>query len=481
MDVVKDDHLLINDVIHYALSRNEENSYTAVEIIVRPECNQKCEYCYIYQQGSKLYPVHYPKATIIENISKLIDYFIEKDYLICKIELFAGDMFYDDLFFEVMPHIIRYYEFINKYHYNFIQKYHDKIEGDEFNEPAVIIPCNMSFCAYPEKKDKVRKIVQDLKNLGIRLFLSYSTDGIYSTDVREKKDLKEDYFDNILSFCEEMDWGIHPMISYEGIDNAIDNYEWFKNKFSHFKINHGSSIPAYLEVRNDGWNETSLKKYQKFLYYFLDDIFHNFNKSNLHDFFENYFRVFYKNEGDAQYSMSHDPPGIGRFPIVTTKHLPCTLGGEALCVYAGNLSIVPCHRLAYPEYQGARFVTNEEGKLEIEATEFMNSYLTMYYYNNSYSSNCQICEYQHICLKGCPGAQYEYSADATMQIPSVCELLKTKYKTLLEYYHSIGMFHYIFTTEPLYPANTIFQDLLVNAGYKEYQQYKDLGDFNYVK
>jgi hypothetical protein len=56
-----------------------------------------------------------------------------------------------------------------------------------------------------------------------------------------------------------------------------------------------------------------------------------------------------------------------------------------------------------------------------------------------------------------------------MQIPSVCELLKTKYKTLLEYYHSIGMFHYIFTTEPLYPANTIFQDLLVNAGYKEYQ------------
>jgi hypothetical protein len=39
MGVVKDDHLLINDVIHYALSRNEENSYTAVEIIVRPECN----------------------------------------------------------------------------------------------------------------------------------------------------------------------------------------------------------------------------------------------------------------------------------------------------------------------------------------------------------------------------------------------------------------------------------------------------------
>jgi radical SAM protein with 4Fe4S-binding SPASM domain len=44
----------------------------------------------------------------------------------------------------------------------------------------------------------------------------------------------------------------------------------------------------------------------------------------------------------------------------------------------------------------------------------MNSYLSMYYYNNTLSSNCQLCEYKHVCLKGCPGAQYEYFADATM-------------------------------------------------------------------
>jgi radical SAM protein with 4Fe4S-binding SPASM domain len=142
--------------------------------------------------------------------------------------------------------------------------------------------------------------------------------------------------------------------------------------------------------------------------------------------------------------MSGDPPGIGRFPIITTKHLPCSLGSFSLMVYAGNLSIVPCHRLAYPEYQGAKFITNDNGKLEIEATPFMNSYLSMYYYNNALSSNCQLCDYKHVCLKGCPGAQYEYFADATMQIPSVCDLFKVKYQTLLEYYHSIGLFHYLF-------------------------------------
>lgn len=478
MELVKDDHLLINDIINYAFTSNPQHNM--VEIIVRPECNQQCEYCYIKQQGKKLYPTHYPKETIIKNISKLIDYFIEQDYLISTLELFAGDMFYDDLFFDIMPDIIRYYQYINTNHPDFIENHH---LGDEINftEPVIIVPCNMTFCEYPDKKAKVRKIHKDLHELGVKLNFSYSTDGIYSTDVREKKELKEEYFDNILAFCSELDWGLHPMISYEGIDNAIENYEWFKRKFQQFKINHGSTIPMYLEVRNPGWNAEQLQKYKEFVLYLLDDIFHNFYQSSIPDFCETYFKLFHKNETNVKYSMSGDPPGIGRFPIITTKHLPCSLGSFSLIVYAGNLSIVPCHRLAYPEYQGAKFITNEEGKLEIEATPFMNSYLSMYYYNNTLSSNCQLCDYKHVCLKGCPGAQYEYFADATMQIPSVCDLFKVKYQTLLEYYHSIGLFHYLFQNEPEYPANIIFQDLLVKNGYLEYQIYKDLGDLTNVE
>jgi wyosine [tRNA(Phe)-imidazoG37] synthetase (radical SAM superfamily) len=45
MELVKDDHLLINDIIQYAFTNNP--SHNMVEIIVRPECNQQCEYCYI--------------------------------------------------------------------------------------------------------------------------------------------------------------------------------------------------------------------------------------------------------------------------------------------------------------------------------------------------------------------------------------------------------------------------------------------------
>jgi hypothetical protein len=51
------------------------------------------------------------------------------------------------------------------------------------------------------------------------------------------------------------------MVSYESIDNIIDNYEWFKAVFRQYRLNNGSGLPYFLEVRNDGWNEESLKKY----------------------------------------------------------------------------------------------------------------------------------------------------------------------------------------------------------------------------
>ena len=36
---------------------------------------------------------------------------------------------------------------------------------------------------------------------------------------------------DMIALCEKYNWGVHPMISYEGIDNIIENYKWFKKKF----------------------------------------------------------------------------------------------------------------------------------------------------------------------------------------------------------------------------------------------------------
>ncbi|MGN1342692.1 MAG: hypothetical protein ACI4VL_05730 [Bacilli bacterium] len=40
-----DDNLLLQDTISWAMRK--ENKDIMVELIIRPECNQKCKYCYI--------------------------------------------------------------------------------------------------------------------------------------------------------------------------------------------------------------------------------------------------------------------------------------------------------------------------------------------------------------------------------------------------------------------------------------------------
>ena len=223
MIVQNDDNLLLKNIIHTSLK--DGSTSNAVELIIRPECNQKCEYCYMVKYRTKLYPEVVNNSTILNNLSMVIQEFIAQKYIISRFDLFAGDLFYDNLFFDIMPILEQYYVFLKD----------NQIVLSE--DAKIMIPCNMSFCADDNKIDKVRNICNRfLKEYNIRVLFSYSTDGIYSADVREKKELKEEYFDKIFSFCEEMGWCVHPMISYEGIDNAIENYEWFKRKFKQFKI-----------------------------------------------------------------------------------------------------------------------------------------------------------------------------------------------------------------------------------------------------
>ena len=58
---------------------------SGVELIIRPQCNQKCEYCYITQYGKDLYPVEerISNEEILKNIKMLLEYFYnEKKYKI---------------------------------------------------------------------------------------------------------------------------------------------------------------------------------------------------------------------------------------------------------------------------------------------------------------------------------------------------------------------------------------------------------------
>ncbi|MGN1342695.1 MAG: hypothetical protein ACI4VL_05745 [Bacilli bacterium] len=51
---------------------------------------------------------------------------------------------------------------------------------------------------------------------------------------------------------------------------------------------------------------------------------------------------------------------------------------------------------------------------------------------------------------------------------------------MIEFYHSIGLFHYLFTYEKSYPLNSVFKDILLKLGYEEYSIYNNLGDYSNV-
>ena len=82
-----------------------------IEFIIRPECNQKCKYCYFTQYGDSLYPKEERKTNkeIIQNFNLLLEYLDKKKLLLPTLELFAGDLFYDNLIYNLLELIYNYY------------------------------------------------------------------------------------------------------------------------------------------------------------------------------------------------------------------------------------------------------------------------------------------------------------------------------------------------------------------------------------
>ena len=51
MKIIQDDHIMLNKYLDHILFNNEKENdgsmTTPVELIIRPDCNQKCQYCYL--------------------------------------------------------------------------------------------------------------------------------------------------------------------------------------------------------------------------------------------------------------------------------------------------------------------------------------------------------------------------------------------------------------------------------------------------
>lgn len=441
--------------------RNFEYSImgNSLEFIIRPDCNQTCEYCYLYKHGKELYPNKVTKKEILKNFDLFLDYVykIRRNYSY-DIELFAGDLFFDNIFFDIMDLFDKYFKDIKKDDWLIFE-----------NLTTIVVPSNLSWVYYnPEKIELFRKyFLYFQEEYNTRIMFSWSTDGLYAIETREKQELSQEYFDKIFDFCVEFQSGQHPMLSAGNVKNWLNgNYDWWLDELDKREKGTDNWHPCILEVRNDEWDRESISTYIEFLTYAFkkrlslcdNDInkmaYHLFvgdGKNNTllgscnYDFLK--LMLFSKSPKEEDVSCS----------VQKSINLNCT-----------NLSIVLCHRTSYSMLTPIYFVTDNEKEHIIDYyVHNIDAYMSIRALKDRNQPGCVKCPYRDICLKGCFGAQYESSGDILIHCQSVCDMFQAKYTHLLKLYNEYGIFAEAFKNN--YIENEVekqyFKDICEKMGY----------------
>lgn len=452
MKINNEDNLVFQNFIKTLLPKyssikkinSHVRKFLEVELMIRSECNQTCDYCYINNYRNNLYPERFScnKEQILNNIQLLLNYFFKNEIYLLTVGLFAGDMFYDGLFYDLIQILYNYYNQICL------------ICNDYKNDYKKInIPCNLDFC---KNKDEIKKVQYWIdkfkKDLNVRIYFSWSTDGYYAINTREKqtKNNLEEYFQNAFEFCAKNDYGIHPMIAACNIESWIQNYDWLIEKQRKYfePVTHKKELSfCALEVRNDDWTENKIQKYLQL----LDHIF-NYRWKECNYDLKTFAINTFVHDKDIREKYGFNAP-ISMDPILfylidfegflcEGVDNTCSLNKQ-LYINCYNLSIIPCHRTAYPHFRGGYFEIQNNEIVDIKASDGVNGYFNIILKNPSMGLKCNYCPIKLFCLKQCLGACYESNKDYNIPCETVCNLYKAKFLFLAKKYEEYNVFNYI--------------------------------------
>lgn len=399
------------------------NEAPCVEMYVNTTCDLKCSYCYIHKFRKELFPQHLNKKEIIlKNAQALLDHIFENEYQ-CRLELFSGELFSQELGFELLELI-----------YTYVKEKPHVVKG-------VMVPSNMNFLTDIEKIKRVEDLMYRFAKVGPRICISCSVDGPYLTENRafvSDNELRDNMFYNYLfKFAKAHGCGFHPMVSAVGIEKWIDNYNWFIENIKKFELKDmdGNYIePMMLEVRNNDWTDESITELLKFYDHLFDSLIKKYGSK------EEFVKTLYQHEGHRKIQYCNVE---FMYETSNNKRISCAIQ-NTLHVRMGDLAIVNCHRLAYDELLLGYLKVDDNNK--ITGVEAINPSLLAV--KNTVQSTalpkCVSCKYKQVCMKGCLGAQYEESSDMFYPIDSVCKMLTAKYDHLVKRYHELGLFEIMF-------------------------------------
>lgn len=387
-----------------------------VELYITSVCNQKCEYCYLMKYGDKLYPKKIRDTNkIIENIKILLNYFIERDLYIYDLDLFSGEIWgmeFGNRVFDTILEAIK----------------------NGLKVRFIMIPSNCTFVLNKKIKAVIQSYINKFKELGIDLKFSASVDGkilenqtrSYYDESANPKKSSDEFYKNLFNFCAKNGYGFHPMVSASGIEKWSENFDWWISNLRKYNMPINNFI-MFLEVRNDDWTDEKIWHYLKFLNHVVDWFY-----------LENYHKNIDKMIKDMFLRIGVGPQNYNIAELSTASKNPGCAIYRCLCVRMGDLSIVPCHRLSYDQFNYGKFIVDQGKITGIEAgnVQLANKIL---YTSTKCEHGCDVCQYNVFCMRGCHGSQFESTKDPLIPCKSVCNLFKSKFNFLIYKYEKMGI------------------------------------------
>jgi radical SAM protein with 4Fe4S-binding SPASM domain len=412
----ENDDLVTSFLGHTFLKAWKENlpDFSQIEIDLGTACNLACKYCYYHRYGEQLFPAKIQNPEIAyKNLGLLLDWLIKNDYN-PGINFFSGEPFAQKVGFDCIKLIL------------------DKFKSIKKKPRLFVVPTNYTFLLSEEKTKKVEDLLNYAKKLGTPIILSASFDGKYceaNRPLKTGKETRDDkYYDKCFAFNKKWNFGFHPMIYSELIENWEKNFLWFQDNFKKLKIPYWGLY--LLEVRNTEWTGKQLKKFMDFIDFLVEWTFKVACHSDKQQF--------------AKAVLQEKIFNILSGPFVkTNRGLGCSIQ-MTMQLRLGDLSIIPCHRTSYQPYIGARFKVKNNEIVGIEGNnpETMIGVTT---FEGNCLPFCETCPIKYICTKGCLGSQFETTGDMFSPIPTVCKLEHAKISSLISSLKKFDLYDIIYS------------------------------------
>lgn len=423
-------------------SKNKNTTWQCgegIQLIIRPQCNQRCSYCYITRFGDKLYPkeTRLSNEELLKNIQIILNWTIENKVFIPEWSLFAGDIMGDKLYYKILDLFIDTFKSIQIEH---IRNTH------KWKKPVILLPTNGYYFRTEEHRNLIREYKQKLEKINMVLAFSWSTDGLYAVEAREDAvtsgNMTQEDYDTIFPFIKEMGIGIHGVIAPECVKNSIKNYDWWIEMYKKYDLQEafdGTNIAPYLlEVRNYYWTDENIEDFKKLIRHIWDiKLALNGNSAEK--------MAYYLFVGDGKNdtlkkSPMYDVCHLSKLSKTEEDLMQCNMAG-LFRIYVGDMSLPLCHRTNYIQFNGGKFDIQNNKIVGLIPSESTSTYMQLRTLAPKFFPRCCACRYKNFCIKGCLGSQYEYSGEILHPIPTVCKLEQAKIDTLIELYNTYGVFN----------------------------------------